>query len=171
MSASEDPFLLGSSSYNISDAQLYSNCRNKSFGCLKVPEDCGEYGEGEDDIPCTLAASWIGTSPNTYAVHLHAKVMQSTTNGYIALGFPQAGLMGPAPVVACDQFHDYARVSHICIYFFNSSQVFWKTKEYKNKMAFNHTMDITSFQRWEHTYGGKDLLNFSSDFIISSQVF
>ena len=113
MSASADPFLLGSSNYNISDAQLYSNCHNKSFGCLKVPDGCSEYGNGEDDVPCALAASWIGTSPNTYAVHLHAKVMRSTTTGYIALGFPQAGLMGPAPVVACDQWHESARVSHI----------------------------------------------------------
>ena len=169
MSASEDPFLLGSSSYNISDAQLYSNCRNKSFGCLKVPEECGEYGEY--DFPCTLAASWIGTSPNTYAVHLHAEVMQSSTTGYIALGFPQAGLMGPAPVVACDQFHESARVSHIYFDFSISLQVFWNTKEYKNKLAFNHTMDITSFKKWEHIYGGKDFLNSSSDFIRFFQVF
>ena len=161
MSASEDPFLLGSSNYNISDAQLYSNCRNKSFGCLKVPEDCGEYGEGEDDIPCTLAASWIGTSPNTYAVHLHAKVTRMDTTRYIALGFPQAGLMGPAPVVACDQWHESARVSHIYYDFSISLQVFWNTKEYKNKLAFNHTMVTSSFQRWEHTYGGEESLNFS----------
>ena len=117
MSASADPFLLGSSNYNISDAQLYSNCRNSSFGCLKVPDGCGEYGRGEDDIPCTLAASWIGTSQNTYAIHLHANapdddhISKHVGIKYVALGFPQAGKMGPAPVVACDQNHESARVS------------------------------------------------------------
>ena len=111
MSASADPFLLGSSNYNISDAQLYSNCRNDSFGCLKVPHGCDETGNGKDDIPCALAASWIGTGANTYAIHLHANVPTREKIGYVALGFPQQGLMGPAPVVACDQFHDSARVS------------------------------------------------------------
>ena len=100
--------------YNISDAQLYSNCRNSSFGCLKVPDGCSEYGKGEDDVPCTLAASWIGTSPNTYAIHLHVNAPTNDKVGYVALGFPQAGLMGPAPVVACDNYYNSARVSHIC---------------------------------------------------------
>ena len=57
---------------NISDAQLYSNCRNNSFGCVKVPEGCSEYETGDKNIPCALAVSWIGTSSNTYTVHLHA---------------------------------------------------------------------------------------------------
>ena len=164
MSASADPFLLGSSNYNISDAQLYSNCHNKSFGCLKVPDGCSEYGNGEDDIPCALAASWIGTSPNTYAVHLHANALTEDKLGYIALGFPQAGLMGPAPVVACDQNHESARVSHIHFGLSNSLQVFWNTKEYKNKPAFNHTMETTSFKRWVHEFGGKLFLTLSKDF-------
>ena len=156
MSASADPFLLGSSNYNISDAQLYSNCHNKSFGCLKVPDGCGE-----DDVPCALAASWIGTSPNTYAVHLHANALKSNVFWYIALGFPQTGLMGPAPVVACDDNHETARVSHIHFGLSNFLQVFWNTKEYKNKPAFNHTMETTSFQGWVHEFGGKLFLTLS----------
>ena len=114
MSASTDSFLLGRSNYNISDAQLYANCRNSSFGCLKVSEGCSE---GEDDIPCGLAVSWIGTSPNTYALHIHANAPTMDKLGYVALGFPQAGLMGPAPVVVCDQDHETARVNHYLLRF------------------------------------------------------
>ena len=103
-SVSNDPFLLGIMNMNISDAQLYSNCRNNSFGCVKVPEGCSEYETGDKNIPCALAVSWIGTSSNTYTVHLHA-YMNKERDSYVALGFPQQSLMSPAPVVACDTNH------------------------------------------------------------------
>ena len=106
--------------FNISDAHLDSNCRNNSFGCVKVPEGCSEYETGDKNIPCALAVSWIGTSSNTYAVHLHAYMPKlPKQESYIALGFPPLSLMSPAPVVACDTYRDSVRVSHItsCIPF------------------------------------------------------
>ena len=43
----------------------------------------------------------------------------------------------------------------------------WNTKEYKNKVAFNHTMVTSSWQGAGHTFGGKNILSQDSILFLS----
>merc|ERR550532_2908947 len=113
--------------YNPSvEDQFYSNCQNsKVFGCFTSPDNC------TGSKSCNFGATWKGVSEKEYQFQTIAS--SSTTDSYVAIGFPDVSGMSPAPVLGCSsQFKEAA------IYFNNA--------EYNSLPAFNHSDFVSSYK-------------------------
>ena len=105
---------------------FYTHCQDSSYGCFVSGEkDC------EKSKSCNFGATWKGISETEYQFQTIAS--SSTTDSYVAIGFPDVSGMSPAPVIGCSsQFKEAA------IYFNNA--------DYNSLPAFNHSDFVSSYK-------------------------
>ena len=69
----------------------YNSFIPEQYGCYGRPKGC------DCRTNCTLLAEWRGSTKDTYSVVLSGGL----ADGYLAMGWPTVGDMGPAPVIVC----------------------------------------------------------------------
>ena len=113
-------------SYSSDIETFYSNCQDaQHYGC---------YTSGDPDCvskqSCDYGATWRGSAETEYQFQLLAA---SSTNKYVAIGFPYTSAMGPAPVVGCSED-------------FKEPAIYYNTAKYESSPAYNHSDFVSSYK-------------------------